>query len=119
MNDDHPVVVTDSILSLALDKSSAARGHTLKLLDDVSERISKGIITLEDQLAVSREQKKLICHLASLRGSHRNAIHSGRDTKAQTTTARQEVDTLHLQLQNLYYEQRHLQGEIDACESYE
>jgi len=32
---------------------------------------------------------------------------------------RQEVDKLHLQLQNLYYEQRHLQGEIAACESYE
>jgi hypothetical protein len=26
---------------------------------------------------------------------------------------------LHLQLQNLYYEERHLRGEIAACESYE
>ncbi|KAF1815970.1 hypothetical protein P152DRAFT_455691 [Eremomyces bilateralis CBS 781.70] len=26
---------------------------------------------------------------------------------------------LHLQLQNLYYEQRHLRGEIAACEAYD
>ncbi|KAF3768903.1 hypothetical protein M406DRAFT_355072 [Cryphonectria parasitica EP155] len=42
-----------------------------------------------------------------------------RDTKTQTAEARQEVDVLHLQLQNLYYEQAHLQGEIAACESYD
>merc|ERR1711977_653594 len=40
-------------------------------------------------------------------------------TQALTAEARQEVGKLHLQLQNLYYEQRHLQGEIAACESFD
>ena len=42
-----------------------------------------------------------------------------RSTKQETAEARQEIDSLHLQLQNLYYEQRHLRGEIAACEEYE
>lgn len=39
--------------------------------------------------------------------------------KARTGEARQEVDRLLLQLQNLYYEQRHLLGEIAGCEDYD
>lgn len=42
-----------------------------------------------------------------------------RQTKQETTEARQEIDSLHLQLQNLYYEQRHLRGEIAGCEEFE
>ena len=64
-------------------------------------------------------QKELHSHLSILRGQNRAAILSVRSTKAQTAEARQEVDRLHLQLQNLYYEQRHLLGEIDSCEGYE
>nr|GFD57658.1 hypothetical protein [Tanacetum cinerariifolium] len=41
-----------------------------------------------------------------------------RRTKQETSEARQEIDELHLQLQNLYYEQRHLRGEIRGCEEY-
>ncbi|KAL8414716.1 hypothetical protein RB594_005794 [Gaeumannomyces avenae] len=58
-------------------------------------------------------------NLANLRRQHRAAIFSARTTKAETLKARQEVDTLHLQLQNLYYEQRHLEGEITSCEDYD
>jgi len=43
---------------------------------------------------------------------------SAREAKQTTTEARQEVDRLHLQLQNLYYEQRHLRGEIAACKDF-
>jgi len=49
----------------------------------------------------------------------RRAIFSVRQAKVDTAEARSEIDTLHLQLQNLHYEQRHLRGEISACESYE
>jgi hypothetical protein len=54
-----------------------------------------------------------------LRGQNRDAIFRVRDTKQSTAEARQEIDRLHLQLQNLYYEQKHLTGEIAACEAYE
>ena len=70
-------------------------------------------------LELSKQQKLLYTYLAQLRGHNRNAIFAVRNTKQSTAEARQEIDRLHLQLQNLYYEQRHLRGEISACESYE
>jgi len=73
----------------------------------------------ESLLALSKRQKVLFALLAQLRGLNRNAILGVRSTKQETAEARMEIDRLHLQLQNLYYEQRHLAGEIQACESYE
>ena len=75
--------------------------------------------SLEAQLDLSKQQKLLYSYLAQLRGLNRNAILGVRSTKQGTAEARQEIDRLLLQLQNLYYEQRHLRGEIAACESYE
>lgn len=74
---------------------------------------------VEVQLELSKQQKTLYAYLAQLRGLNRNAITKVRNTKQTTAEARQEIDRLHLQLQNLYYEERHLRGEIAACESYE
>jgi THO complex subunit 5 len=68
---------------------------------------------------LSAHRKTLTTHLAHLRRLNRSAIHSVRTTKTETAHARQEIDALHLQLQNLYYEQRHLRGEIAGCENYE
>lgn len=70
-------------------------------------------------LSISKQQKLVFSLLAQLRGLNRDAILSVRATKQATAEARQEIDRLHLHLQNLYYEQRHLNGEIAACESYE
>ena len=75
--------------------------------------------SLDVQLEFSKQQKLLYSYLAELRGLNRNAINGVRNTKQVTAEARQEIDRLHLQLQNLYYEERHLRGEIAACESYE
>ncbi|KAJ5579681.1 uncharacterized protein N7459_005666 [Penicillium hispanicum] len=73
----------------------------------------------EVSLAASKQQKLLFALLAQLRGQSRDATFRVRDTKQATAEARQEIDRLHLQLQNLYYEQKHLTGEIAACESYD
>ena len=75
--------------------------------------------SIDVQLGFSKQQKLLYSYLAELRGLNRNAINGVRNTKQVTAEARQEIDRLHLQLQNLYYEERHLRGEIAACESYE
>lgn len=111
--------VTDPTLLNVLQTSAAAREQALSLLDDVSSRTSTSGPSEADYLAISSQQKTLIYHLAQLRGCHRDAIQGARETKAETSAARQEVDKLHLQLQNLYYEQRHLRGEIEAAEGYE
>jgi THO complex subunit 5 len=108
--------ITDPALKQSLETSQLARNQAIALLD-LSSSITNP--THENRLQISAQQKVLLAHLAQLRGSHRDAHFGARATKALTAEARQEVDRLHLQLQNLYYEQRHLQGEIAACESYE
>ena len=112
-------IVTDPALKLALETSKQTREQAIALLDLVSSHPPTSSPSYEFQLQISKQQKLLLTYLAQLRGLHRDAQVGARETKALTAEARQEVDRLHLQLQNLYYEQRHLQGEIAACESYE
>lgn len=111
-------IMTDPTLKLALETSKHSQEHAMRLLDLVSSYNSPSP-PYDIQVKISKQRKLLLTYLAQLRGLHRNAHFGAREIKAQTTEARQEVDKLHLQLQNLYYEQRHLQGEITACESYE
>uniref|UniRef100_L2FHA7 Fms interacting n=1 Tax=Colletotrichum fructicola (strain Nara gc5) TaxID=1213859 RepID=L2FHA7_COLFN len=90
-------LVSDPKLSVVLQTSGYAQDQAAKLLQLLTE----------------------VSYISHLRGLHRAANFTARETKAQTAEARHEVDRLHLQLQNLYYEQRHLEGEIEACESYD
>ncbi|KAI1101110.1 Fms-interacting protein-domain-containing protein [Jackrogersella minutella] len=112
-------IITDRNLTMALDASQDTRVHALSLVDHIAAAGPIESASTELQLEISKQQKLLITNLARLRGLHRAAHFGARKTKSQTSEARQEVDRLHLQLQNLYYEQRHLQGEILACESYD
>jgi len=113
-------IVTDASLKLALDTSRQTREQAIALLDLISSQPpSTQPVSRDFQIQISKQQKLLLTYLAQLRGLHRDAHVGARETKALTAEARQEVDRLHLQLQNIYYEERHLQGEIDACESYE
>lgn len=101
---------------LQISDQARDQAHTLLQLTDEA---SDSRTSAESQAEMAKQQKQLFTSISHLRGLHRNACISARETKAQTAEARQEVDRLHLQLQNLYYEQRHLQGEMSACESYE
>ena len=113
-------IVSDPSLLPVLDTSADTLQQfqtLLSLLDPTSASLAsdpKGT-----SLAASQQQKHLFAQLAQLRGQNRDAIIRVRQTKQLTAEDRQEIDRLHLQLQNLYYEQRHLSGEISACESYE
>jgi THO complex subunit 5 len=109
--------ITDEHLASVLQTSHAGRAQALALVSLIEQhKTSPG--RAEAQAEIARQQKLLTTNLGRLRGLHRAACFSARDTKAVTAEARQQVDRLHLQLQNLYYEQRHLQGEIEACESF-
>jgi hypothetical protein len=115
-------IVTDPSLLPVLQIS--ANAHTecqtlLELLDPNNAATQTTPPSQETILAISKQQKILYSLLAQLRGLNRDAVLHVRDTKQVTAEARQEIDRLHLQLQNLYYEQKHLMGEIAACESYE
>lgn len=111
-------VVTDESLQPVLGTSAetlAQCHHLLSLLNPVANPATHSDLSL----AASKQQKVLFALLAQLRGQNRDACFRVRETKQATAEARQEIDRLHLQLQNLYYEQKHLTGEIAACEAYE
>lgn len=113
--------VTDPELGSVLLTSHAARDQALALVELVA-RAQAGAgdapLGVDAQAEISRQQKLLTTNLSRLRGLHRAACFGARDTKGVTAEARQEVDRLHLQLQNLYYEKRHLEDEIQACEGF-
>ncbi|KAL3477962.1 phosphatidylinositol-glycan biosynthesis class S protein-domain-containing protein [Aspergillus californicus] len=108
-------IVSDPSLLPVLNTAADTRDLCLKLLSLLDPSISPDQISESPQAV----QKHLFALLAQLRGQNRDAIFRVRETKQGTAEARQEIDRLHLQLQNLYYEQRHLTGEIAACESYD
>lgn len=111
--------VHDPSLLPVLQASAQTLEQCHKLLSLLDPSTATSTDRKEIALAVSKQQKLLFALLAQLRGQNRDAILRVRETKQATAEARQEIDRLHLQLQNLYYEQRHLTGEIAACESYE
>lgn len=114
-------IVTDQFLQKVLQTSIETRNQCSELLNFVEATpVSPSkALPIDIQLELSKRQKLLYSYLSILRGLNRDAILKVRGTKQTTAEARQEIDRLHLQLQNLYYEERHLRGEIAACESYE
>ncbi|KAL4885979.1 phosphatidylinositol-glycan biosynthesis class S protein-domain-containing protein [Aspergillus karnatakaensis] len=108
-------IVSDPSLLPVLSTAAETRDLCQKLLSLLDPSLAPDQVTESPQTV----QKHLFALLAQLRGQNRDAIFRVRDTKQGTAEARQEIDRLHLQLQNLYYEQRHLTGEIAACESYD
>ncbi|KAJ5156404.1 hypothetical protein N7492_009207 [Penicillium capsulatum] len=114
-------IVTDKSLLPVLTSSAEtlAQCHQLLALLNPDAIPTEPARAHELSLEASKQQKVLFALLAQLRGQNRDAIFRVRDTKQATAEARQEIDRLHLQLQNLYYEQKHLTGEIAACESFD
>lgn len=114
-------IVTDHYLCSVLDASTHTREQCMNLIElaEASAISASQVQSVEVQIELSKQQKLLNSYISQLRELNRNAITKVRNTKQTTAEARQEIDRLHLQLQNLYYEERHLRGEIAACESYE
>ncbi|KAI9783990.1 MAG: hypothetical protein M1839_002935 [Geoglossum umbratile] len=110
-------LVTDPSLHAALETSAHTREHCMSMLDRLFSNPSSHPEDIQAELF--KAQKILHAYLSQMRGLNRQAVLNVRETKQITAEARQEVDRLHLQLQNLYYEQRHLRGEIAACDAYD
>lgn len=110
-------IVTDPFLLSILQTSTTVRSASLALLQKKAQE-SSAETTPDTDLADLRAQKSLLAHVGRLRGQNRNLAHTVRGIKAHTAASKSDVDTLHLSLQNLYYESRHLAGEIAACEDF-
>jgi THO complex subunit 5 len=55
---------------------------------------------------------------ARLKALNREANAAAREHKQVTADARQDMDQTHLRLQNLLYEKRHLEREIEKCRQF-
>lgn len=112
-------LVTDPYLLSILRTSTATREASLALLRITTSTPSDTDSDSESHnTSIIRAQKNLHAHLSRLRGQNRRLAHLVRSTKAHTSASKSEIDTLHLSLQNLYYESRHLAGEIASCEMF-
>jgi len=113
-------IIRDPLLLSTLDAAVCTRQQGLAVLDFLDQhRVTDAAAPSEAiQLDLSKQQKLLTAHLTRLRGLHRKSVFDTKDIKQVTAEAKSEIDSLHLQLQNLFYEQRHLRGEIAACEDY-
>lgn len=113
-------IITSPDLQSVLEAANAARETAESILALLASHTDTRANDLppEEAQKLSIVQKQLHAHLAHVRHLNRAALHSTRSEKAATATARSTIDTLHLQLQNLVYEQRHLRSEIAACEAY-
>lgn len=112
-------LITEPSLQPLLQTTQAALAQTQAIIDWLQGNAASGTPSLDLKLQLSQQQKLLHVYLTKLRALHRRSALSVRSTKQQTANARHEVDRLLLQLQNLYYEQKHLMGEISACEGYD
>jgi THO complex subunit 5 len=81
-----------------------------KLRDLVSEKYSQ-----QDTAAMHIRSMALIGRLKSL---YRAANTATRIKKEDTAAARHDMDQSHLNLQNLLYEKRHLEREIEKCRQF-
>ncbi|KZZ86805.1 THO complex, subunit 5 [Ascosphaera apis ARSEF 7405] len=112
-------IISDPALQPILLSAADALAHCQQLLNLINPSSLPSPATHDSIRAISLHQKRIFASLAKLRGQNRDLVHAVRATKQATAEARAEIDRLHLHLQNLYYEQRHLTGEIAACESYD
>lgn len=86
--------------------------------DDVLDKLrdlSSPLYLQHDTAAIHIRAMALIGRLKSL---YRAANTATRLKKDDTTEARQEMDQSHLNLQNLLYEKRHLEREIEKCRQF-
>jgi THO complex subunit 5 len=92
--------------------------HFYAAADEVFEKLQEIVESpqpLDDATALHIQALALIGRLKAL---NRAANNTTRLQKDATTESRQEMDQAHLGLQNLLYEKRHLEREIEKCRQF-
>lgn len=84
------------------------------ILNQLSALVDSGSLNTEPALI----QIHASALFARLKALNRTANASVRARKAACADARTEVDATHLLLQNLQYEKRHLEREIEKCRQF-
>lgn len=94
---------------MALDLSHQIRQQALQLLASSDEDFA-------GDATKSQARKVVLSRLVQLRAANRTLWQASKAAKATTADAKTGVDKLNLDLQGLYYEQRHLRNEIRSCQ---
>lgn len=85
-----------------------------EVIDKLRELVSPPLQS-HDPAAINIRAMALISRLKSLNRAANNATRLHKDVTAE---ARHDMDQSHLQLQNLLYEKRHLEREIEKCRQF-
>lgn len=86
--------------------------------DDVFDKLRALVDQPEPPKDVAAFQIQAMALVARIRHLSRTAVGATRQKKDATGEARQEMDQSHLGLQNLLYEKRHLEREIEKCRQF-
>lgn len=114
-NTEDPIITE----TLALSDSLRLACHSLlDLLESTTKSSTSQEIDVETRTQRARHVKRLEAMLTQLKALHRAAFVATRESKERTARMRSEVDRLNLGLQNLWYESRHLRGEIVGCKDF-
>lgn len=107
-------VFTSTSTRMALDTVNNERDLARSVVENLQELVSANQ-TDTDADAIHIRAGALVARLKAL---NRNANAATRIHKQATAEARQEMDQTHLGLQNLLYEKRHLEREIEKCRQF-
>ena len=108
------VTVKREISTHTLDDSVTPFPNTGPIFDQLHALVSPD----NHKLSITAVQIRASALFAQLKAINREVNASVRDRKQLTTNARLEMDHMHLGLQNLQYEKRHLEREIEKCRQF-
>ena len=86
--------------------------------DDVVEKLRDLVSSENKDVDTATLHIRAMALVARLKAVNRAANTATRARKQATAEARQEMDQSHLGLQNLLYEKRHLEREIEKCRQF-
>jgi len=109
-----PLHSTSTTATLFTMSNDALPPDPTEVLDKLRELVSATHLQ-NDIPALHIRAMALTARLKSL---YRDANTATRNSKDETAAARQEMDQSHLNLQNLLYEKRHLEREIEKCRQF-
>lgn len=85
---------------------------------EVLEKLRDLVSTAYQQHETAALHIRAMALIGRLKSLYRAANTATRIHKEETAAARQEMDQSHLNLQNLLYEKRHLEREIEKCRQF-
>lgn len=92
--------------------------HASTPSDEVLEKLRELVSPSYSEHDAAALHIRAMALMGRLKSLHRASNTATRLAKEKTADARQEMDQSHLNLQNLLYEKRHLEREIEKCRQF-